>query len=268
MNKMKAGLLSLLAILLATATFAQDKIYKRDNDVLNVKVKLVGEKTITYKRTDMPDGPDYTINKADVVRIEYSNGVEDVFSRHGGMRSEQPETNTSKRERVKYGRSLIAATPFGATDRGVSFGLSFEQSLDKKGIISVVIPYMYSFSVNNQYDYSTGSYNDQTQYMHYFYPGIKIYPTGAFGIVRYGVGPNLVIGTGMQYEDRYSSNYRLVSRTNFGLMVTNSLNINPSKHLYVGLELGLGITYIDKLDGHSNGTQPLVQTGFKMGYRF
>ena len=55
-----------------------------------------------------------------------------------------------------------------------------------------------------------------------------------------------------------------------GMMITNSLNVNPTKRLHMGLELGLGFTYLDNIDNNnfSDGPLNLVQFGFKVGYRF
>ena len=72
--------------------------------------------------------------------------------------------------------------------------------------------------------------------------------------------------------DDYTINgyYQPILKSHFlvGMMVNNSLNVNPSEHLYIGLELGLGFTYIDKVNDIKQGANPLVQGAFKVGYRF
>jgi len=175
-----------------------------------------------------------------------------------------------------YGKNILSVAPMAITDQGVGFGLGYERSLDSRGVFSISLPFTYSFRVQDDSYYGTGYYN-RTEYMLYAYPGIKVYPTGAFGKVRYGVGPSLVIGTGEQYDDRvYSYPYpgpyypgpSYASRFVLGTMIHNSLNINPTNHLYLGLELGLGITYMNRLNNHNIATDPLVQTSFRIGYRF
>ncbi len=182
-----------------------------------------------------------------------------------------------------YGKNLLTVAPVVITDQGVGFGLSYERSLDGKGMFSFYLPLAYSFRVQeDNYFWGPGGYN-KTEYMAYAYPGVKIYPTGAFGKVRYGIGPSLVLGVGEQYDNSYysgypdiivyppypgSSNPAYVSRFVLGAMVNNSLNINPTERLYLGMELGLGVTYMNKWDNWNGRTQPLVQAAFRIGYRF
>jgi hypothetical protein len=187
-------------------------------------------------------------------------------------------------QRGEYGKNILSASPMSVTDRGVGFGLGYERSLDNKGIFSLNLPVIYAFNVDDDqyYNYTPGVY-DRVEYMLYAYPGVKIYPTGAFGKVRYGVGPSLVIAAGQQYDDRGYYNYpnpydpndpwqtwgpRYGSRFMLGTMINNSLNINPTSHLYLGLELGLGVTYLNTFEGRNFGTDPLVQLSFRIGYRF
>ncbi len=179
-----------------------------------------------------------------------------------------------------YGKNLIAVAPVAITDQGVGFGLSYERSLDNRGMFSFYLPLAYSFRVQeDNYYWAPGVYN-KTEYMAYAYPGVKIYPTGAFGKVRYGIGPSLVIGVGEQYDDNYYSvdpyiyppqpamGPQYVSRFVLGAIINNSLNINATEHLYLGMELGLGVTYMNKWDNWNGRTQPLAQAAFRIGYRF
>jgi hypothetical protein len=54
-----------------------------------------------------------------------------------------------------------------------------------------------------------------------------------------------------------------------GFLINNGLNIQPTKALYIGLELGFGIYYFNnESDDFSAGDEPMVQFNFKMGYRF
>src|ERR1700744_4152222 len=67
----KSLLLSMIAVALFGSAFAQDKIYKRNGDVIDAKIKSVGTKTVTYLRFDNQSGPEYTIVKAEVEKIVY-----------------------------------------------------------------------------------------------------------------------------------------------------------------------------------------------------
>lgn len=72
----------LLASLFLTAAFAdaQDVITKKNGERVQSKVVEVADEVIKYKRFDNPDGPLYTISKADVLLIDYENGRTDSFS--------------------------------------------------------------------------------------------------------------------------------------------------------------------------------------------
>ena len=109
-------------------------------------------------------------------------------------------------------------------------------------------------------------------------PGVKIYPTGSKGKVRYSVGPSLAFVFGQQYSyyPMYNPQYgiyagqveKMEDRFAVGMMINNSLNIQPTPHLYLGLELGLGVTYLQQVGGNDVGTNTLGQFAFKIGYRF
>jgi hypothetical protein len=57
-----------------------DVIIKKNGEMLYGLVKEVGSDLIKYQRTDIPDGPLYTINKADVYAISYRNQVKDIIN--------------------------------------------------------------------------------------------------------------------------------------------------------------------------------------------
>jgi hypothetical protein len=110
--------------------------------------------------------------------------------------------------------------------------------------------------------------------MFYLMPGIKIYPTGGFGKVKYAIGPSLVVAdgtkTGEIYDPYYGGTNQFISEDHFmlGMMVNQSVNINPTPRLYLGSEFGFGFTYINSLAGINQTTAGLVQFSFKVGYRF
>ncbi len=292
---LKISLLSAITLFGATTTFAQDKLYTRDGDVMEVKVKVVGEKNITYKRADNEDGPSYIINKKEVERIEYESGDEDVIvaDRRGPMRPDRMERFDKKRRpKLDYGNNIISAAPLQITENGPGFALSYERVLDRKNnIVSFYMPFAMAFNIDNaRYDYYGYYNNSRHDYSFYAMPGLKFYPTGGKGKVKYAVGPNIVLRysqyTDYYYMEPYYTTYPpynyysgpyQADRNSFtmGMIVNNSLNINPTKHLHMGLELGVGFSYFtNNNDTYYNGynsyndPEALVQFGFNIGYRF
>lgn len=281
--QIKTFLSTIAMIVLSCSLYAQDKIFMRDGETIDAKIKTVGTKTVTYSRYDNQSGPEYTIMKIEVLKIKYQNGSEDVFEDilpHGPHRyMRQHKTATSSEPatdpKVKYGPNLVALAPVQFTENGLGFSLSYERVLDKTGIIAFSMPVAATFNLNNgtYYNNATGTYTNGNQdAMYYAMPGIKLYPTGCYGRVRYGIGPSVVVATGQKssvvYDTYGNMNYQAQTHTILGMMINNSLNINPSAHIYLGFELGLGFTYLNKVGGLNQNTNGIVEGSFKVGYRF
>lgn len=267
--KIKHSYLAIVAVLLANAATAQDKMYKTNGDVIDAKVKSVNENVITYKRFNNPDGPDYQIKKAELSRIKYANGTEEEYNVRMQTSSAAP------RSKPKYGKNILTFSPMTLSNVGIGVGLGYERILDKDGKFAFVLPISYFYN-NLSGDYDPYPYNggNSSQAINFLAvaPGIKIYPTG-FGVVRYGIGASLAFGTGTtrSYEynpltgyNSYVSNDRFV----MGFMVNNSLNINPTPKVYLGLEMGMGTTYVNQVNGIEGNVAFLVQFGIKGGFRF
>jgi len=286
---LKTLFLSITAIGFATGSFAQDRLYKRNGDVIDGKVKSVDVKSVTYKRSDNPKGPDYTINKAEIEKVEYENGTEDVFDNNRKRSFREDDEDMEGREvrprnhdrkagknKIKYGDNLITFAPANVTENGFGIGLSYEHSFGKKGFVSLYIPMSLSFG--NLYDdiyypgYNNGSWNTYTNFS--FMIGPKFYPTGSKGKVRYAIAPVLAIVSGEKPADYYlfdqfgNPYYGNVRNFEFGGLLLNSLNMNPTKHLYIGLELGFGFTWINRHENVDMGVREMAQFAFKLGYRF
>ena len=184
--------------------------------------------------------------------------------------------NYSASPRLKMGNQILAISPMQFTENGVGFSFSYEKGIDKDGIIAYNLPIISTFNLSNNAD--NGGHQDA---MFYLSPGIKFYPTGSYGKVKYAIGPSLVLGAGEKttgYTDQHydtttrSYTYTTTSTTRskflLGIMVDNSINLNPTPHFYLGLNFGFGFTYINTLNGANQGVNGIVQGGFKIGYRF
>lgn len=276
---LKTCLLGLSALLIISNASAQDEIRKRNGDVIEGKVIEIGTKTISYKKANNPDGPNYVIEKAQVEKITYENGTEESVNEDMGMRrpGHGMGVGTSMGSSNKhYGNNIIALSPMQVMDKGVGMMLSYERVLDKKrNFLSFYMPVAVAFT-----DFDNNTPNNNHNMAYYFMPGIKFYPTGGKGLIRYGIGANLTYLTGR--EERYdiiytgTGSYGVWSTNDyykFGMMISNSLNINPNEHLHLGLELSFGVSYIDDQNngfdpGGDDGPFNLAQFGFQIGYRF
>jgi len=60
--------------------FAQDIITLRNGNEIQAFVQNISEIEVKYKRSDNPNGPNYTLKKSDIFMIRYANGSRDVFT--------------------------------------------------------------------------------------------------------------------------------------------------------------------------------------------
>lgn len=74
-------------------TFAQDVIVKKDNSTVLCKVIEVSKSEIKYKKWSNQDGPTYSVNTSDIVRINYENGEVDNFNEQTVTQQHTPSNN-------------------------------------------------------------------------------------------------------------------------------------------------------------------------------
>ena len=193
-----------------------------------------------------------------------------------GYAQVQPDS-TGNSKQPNYKPDILCVMPFQFTENGHGVGISYERSLDKRALFAFYIPAIITFNVANTnriYDYNTGNYSTgKTDPMLYVMPGIKIYPTGGYGKIKYATGVSVVIGSGKQSS--YLTNLNGLNTTELvqhhflaGYMWQNSLNVNMDARIYLGAELGLGGTFINKAGGSNENNELLAQGALKIGYRF
>lgn len=69
----------IICMFVAISCFAEDIIVMRSGDIVKANVLEIGQSEIKYKKATNPNGPTYTINKSEVLSINYENGESDKF---------------------------------------------------------------------------------------------------------------------------------------------------------------------------------------------
>ena len=138
----KTLLLALTGVIAIHAADAQDKLYKKNGEMMEVKVKEITPRTISYSKPSNP-GPTYVINKGEVAKIVYDNGSEDVFGEIDKRNADNPN-----RIKVKYGNNILSFIPMSVCTDGPAVGISYERALDKNNILSFYMPAMLVFDQN------------------------------------------------------------------------------------------------------------------------
>ncbi len=161
--------------------------------------------------------------------------------------------------------NIIAIAPVQASEDGWGLGLSYERRLDKNGILSFYGNVYAAFNTQSNVNGGAATVSP----MYYISPGLKLYPTGNNGKVKYAVGPSFVVASGRENEYDYN-NYvtSTANRFTLGVLVNNSVNFSPSEHIYAALEFGFGWSYINTLGGTATDQKGLIQFAFKIGYRY
>lgn len=166
--------------------------------------------------------------------------------------------STRKNGPKNYGHNILAFNPLHAiADNHVGVGISYERLVNN--YVGIKIPVMKSINSN----YTNISIE------------AKLYPARNNRAVTYAIAPSLSFGTGDQVwrenvYDPFSSYYvdSLVKspRTHFGFLLNQTLNVTIMKQLYIGIDGGLGINYID--DKYDRWNQNRMSTGVTLAAQF
>lgn len=289
---MKSLILPLLFVL-PFSVQAQDKIYKRDGSIIESKVKTVSASKITYKRYDNQEGPDYTSPIREVAKIVYQNGVTDNFEEKPLPHRAGNHSYKKSGGGQKLGNNLFTFIPGAYTaaltgtinDPGI--GLCYERLLDDEGHFGFVVPFLYSFAQNknyNNYNYmSSYTYTGANNYTSYtFAPGIKFYPDRGGRTARYALGASFFVTSGTEPYDVYDNNFGSGVApgtrgdwryTMYGGLISNSINITVSKVFYMELDINGMVPFSDNRRRNASFMNddmalPILQFVLKTGVRF
>jgi hypothetical protein len=262
-----------MVVCFVTSTNAQDKIFKKNGDIIEGHIKEVGVNLIIYHLNNLENGFDIEVKKQQISRIELASGA--TIWLEDSPNSEN-ESSFKVRRKKYYGRNLVNIVPVKLFDAESGYGFSYERILGKNKKIGIVIP----VSILSP-DYYGSDYvkSGSTKSSFNFMPGLKFYPFGQQHL-SYAMGPSILIGfkkhtvINREYDPKYDD-YREMPSKNFriGIMVNNYLNYQITSNIQTGLNVGLGRVYMNKETFNPNNIQDdgnvaFIEIAFNLGFRF
>jgi len=181
-------------------------------------------------------------------------------------------TVQAKKER-RYGKHNITALAV-VNNGGNGVGISYEIMLNDKQNMSLLFPIAATVT---DFEKSPAQYNYAGQQiapadnsgrvkMYFFAPGMRFYPTGSKGIVRYSFGGSFVLGSGQGSAHDLGGADHLISRTIYGIVFDNAVYIQPVPQLRITFEFYIGPGHDDESDLITSGV--IYQASIGVGYRF
>lgn len=129
---MKKIYLSILVMFFAAAVFAQDKIYKKDGEIIEAKVIEIGSDELKYKLFRDQEGPTYALDKDRILKVIYQNGRTETYQ--GNLKDPALYADQAKNAiKVNFLSPLLGFTQLNF-ERNLRPGRGYEISL---GIIGL-----------------------------------------------------------------------------------------------------------------------------------
>jgi hypothetical protein len=124
---MKSLYLLLICLLTGIITNAQDKIFRKNGQVVKAKIIEVGTSEIKYKLTDTGESPIYVLEKERISKVQYENGKIEKFT----VNLKDPEQyigQLRKAIKIDFLGPLLGYTQI-TYEKSTSVGKSYELSL-------------------------------------------------------------------------------------------------------------------------------------------
>ncbi|NNC83484.1 MAG: hypothetical protein HKN79_07900 [Flavobacteriales bacterium] len=167
-------------------------------------------------------------------------------------------------EEATYGKHLVTISPmslYGSDYIGdIGLGLAYENYFNDKVSLSVPL--------------AAGLVDEMLQAG----LGLKFYPSGHESGVTYSISPMFLLTYAKDDDYYYYDHFSIYidpERTvlQFGFMLINGLNVMIDEEVYLGLEGGFGVNYVNRVDpdyGSSFNADPTVSGMLRLnfGYRF
>lgn len=127
-NLMHSRLLTVFFLLaVANAVCAQDKIYRKNGQIIKAKILEIGVEEVKYKPLENPDGPLYVLPQDKIWKIVFENGKVEKFS-PDLKDPEQYEGQLRKALKVDFLGPLLGYTQI-TYEKSTAVGRSYELTL-------------------------------------------------------------------------------------------------------------------------------------------
>lgn len=175
--------------------------------------------------------------------------------------------------------NMIGINPLQIVNNHIGIGVYYERNLVSNGKLSATLPIQYGMEMIDNYNRFNNEIS-KTRTALFINPGLKYYPFGIKRFFTYALGMSLFTHFGnvssVYYNDQNYMAYYSKEGIQFvaaGTLVNNYLNFKINRVVSFGLELGLGITYLNNYKIKS--TDLLVKSGasvfpniaFQLGFR-
>lgn len=195
------------------STQAQDIIFFKDGTKDSAKVLEVGHKVISYKKYKRLNGPTYTVNKSEVVLIEFEDGEVEVIE-------SEPEKISVIPQKKLFGRNIVTLNLFSLPVGNVHAGY---ENISKNGHFGIKANLTASFVEDFLGLYALGPdfnfySNGQKQFNYFFGPAIRV------GVLEYeGPFASVLFNNGISYSAKS------------GFYISTQLGLGPALYLDEGL---------------------------------
>lgn len=175
-------------------------------------------------------------------------------------------------------RNVLRVSPATVFYGGTGGGLSYERFLDNDRKVSLYLPVSFGMRRYMIGKTSVPAGGNDMNYSFMFNPGIRMYPKGQRR-VSYAVGASVFVTRGSENGFMQESNgaynaYAERSETRMGSLISNSLTVNISKRLNIGLEALVGCSFYSRIGNKTNsevqreGVSQMTGIILQLGYRF
>lgn len=251
---------------------AQDKLFLRNNTIINCKIASINEKTVSYK--DSASATQITtISKENIIMAEYKSGDVYVFGKSEAATTQNPkilnETSSERKERKMQewkkeeetlGDNIIGFYP--ASILFGRFGVSYERLFSNKNI-GVTIPLFLTYDSKPIWSAYFGQKTSYTTGFGYI-AGLDVnFYTDLKPRTKYFFGPRVRYGKDIFME-----------LEGFTAQIQNGILRSRGKNFTSMFALGLGISKIATVYGNTAGNglsdkkiYPSVSVTWRLGIR-